>query len=58
MNPKSLIWIGVFIGSTLGGWIPTLFMGTSGLFSFSAVIGSTVGGVVGIWAGYKLSQMI
>ncbi len=56
MSPKSLIWIGVFIGSTIGSFIPTLW-GDSAL-SFSSIIGSTIGGVVGIWVGFKLSRML
>ncbi|MDQ2932918.1 MAG: hypothetical protein M3Q80_00865 [bacterium] len=56
MSPKTLIWIGVFIGSTLGGWIPTLW--GAGIFSFSGIIGSMLGGVAGIWAGYTLSKMM
>jgi uncharacterized membrane protein YeaQ/YmgE (transglycosylase-associated protein family) len=56
MNPKSLVWIGVFVGSAIGGWIPS-FWGVGGL-SFSSIIGSTIGGLAGIWAGFKLSQML
>ncbi|MEK7609707.1 MAG: hypothetical protein AAB470_01120 [Patescibacteria group bacterium] len=54
MNTKSLIWIGVFIGSFVGGWIPTLW--GAGSFSFSGIIGSTIGGLLGIWGGFKLSN--
>ena len=55
MNPKSLIWIGVFVGGTVGGYIPALW--GDNFLSFSSVILSTIGGLVGIWAGWKLSQM-
>ena len=55
MNTKSLIWIGVFVGGTVGGYIPTLF--GAEFFSFSSIIGNTIGGLVGIWTGYKLGQM-
>ena len=55
MNPKTLIWIGVFIGGAIGGYIPALW-GAS-LLSFSSIIGNTIGGFVGIWAGWKISQM-
>lgn len=54
MNPKSLIWIGVFVGTTVGSFLPTLW--GAGYFSFSSVIWSTVGGILGIYAGFKLSQ--
>ena len=48
----SLIWIGMFIGSTLGGFVPLLW--GADLLSFSSLIGSAVGGGLGIWAGYKV----
>jgi len=54
MTPKTLVWIGIIIGSTVGGWVPTLW--GAELLSFSAVIGSLVGGLLGIWAAYKISQ--
>lgn len=55
MNQRSLIWFGVIVGSAIGGYIPALW-GDS-LFSFSSILLSTVGGIIGIWAGYKLSEM-
>ncbi len=56
MLPKALIWIGLFAGSTAGGYAPTLF--GVGLFSLWSVVGSIVGGVAGIVAGYKLAQWL
>ena len=56
MSPKSLIWIGVFIGSTAGSFVPTLWGDYA--FSFSSIIMSTVGGLLGIWGGFKLSKII
>lgn len=55
MSSKSLIWIGVFVGSTIGSYIPTLW--GAGFLSFSSVILSTIGGLIGIWGGFKLSQL-
>lgn len=52
MNSKPLIWIGLFIGSTIGGLIPPLW-GAS-MFSFSSIIFTAIGGIVGIWVGLKL----
>ena len=54
MNPKTLIWIGVFVGSTVGGAIPMLW--GSSTFSMSSIVLSTVGGIAGIWAGWKVSH--
>ncbi len=54
MSPKSWIWAGLLIFSTIGGYIPTLF-GAS-LLSGWSIVGNTVGGLVGIWIGYKLGN--
>jgi dipeptide/tripeptide permease len=54
MSQKTVIYIGLFIGSTIGGFIPTLW-GDS-MFSISAVLLSGVGGIAGIVAGYKLTS--
>jgi hypothetical protein len=56
MNAKTFIWIGVFIGSTVGAYIPALW--GAGVLSFSSIILSMVGGLAGIWAGFKLGQML
>lgn len=49
-----MIWLGLFVGSGIGGLIPSLW--GAGVFSMSSVILSAVGGVVGIWFGFKISQ--
>ena len=54
MESTSLIWIGLAIGSTLGGFIPSLW-GAS-LLSIWGVLLSAVGGLAGIWFGFKLSR--
>jgi hypothetical protein len=52
MSSKTLIWGGMFIGSTVGSFIPYLWDG--GVFSY--VIWSSVGGFAGIWAGFRLAK--
>jgi hypothetical protein len=54
MTSKSLIWIFMAIGSTIGSYVPTLW--GAGFLSFSSVILSAVGGIIGIWIGFKLSS--
>ncbi|MCX6752380.1 MAG: hypothetical protein NTZ87_02675 [Candidatus Nomurabacteria bacterium] len=54
MNSKSLIWIFMAIGSAIGGFIPTLW--GAGFLSMSSVLLTAVGGILGIWLGYKLSN--
>ena len=54
MQSRSFIWIGVFVGSTVGGFIPELW-GASFL-SFSSVLLTAAGGFAGLWVGYKITQ--
>jgi hypothetical protein len=44
----------MIIGSTIGGYIPTFF--GVGIFSFYSLLFSGVGGIAGIYLGYKLSN--
>jgi len=44
----------MFIGSTIGGFIPSLW--GAGFFSFSSIILTTVGGIFGIWVAFKISN--
>jgi len=53
MRSRSTIWLGIFIGSTIGGFIPGLWGGD--LFSYSGVLLSGVGAFVGLWIGYKMA---
>lgn len=54
MSAKQLVWIGAIVGSTIGGFIPSLW--GAGLISFSSMFLSALGAFVGIWFGYQLSQ--
>ena len=45
----------MFIGSAVGSFIPELW--GAGLFSMSSVIWSGVGGLLGIYVGFKLGQL-
>jgi hypothetical protein len=51
---KKFIWIGMFLGSTIGNMLPLLWGGDA--ISVSGVLLSLLGGIVGIWAGYRLGQ--
>ena len=53
---KSMIWLGLFVGSTIGSLLPMLWGGD--IFSLSSIIGSAVGGILGIWLGYKVGQSL
>ena len=54
MDTRHFIWIGVLVGGFIGGWIPTLW--DASMFSMSSVIGNTIGGLVGLYIGYEISQ--
>lgn len=54
MSANVLIYIGMTIGSIIGGYLPTFF--GAGLLSFTSLFFSSVGAVVGILIGYKLSK--
>ena len=49
---RSRIWLGIFVGSTIGGFIPELW--DAGLMSYSSVLLSGIGAFVGLWIGYKM----
>jgi hypothetical protein len=51
---SKLIWIGLFVGSGVGGYLPALW--GADLISISAVIGSAIGGIVGIWLGFRMGE--
>lgn len=51
---KKLIYLFLFIGSTLGGYLPVLWGDSA--FSASSILWSGIGGFVGIYVGYRLSQ--
>lgn len=55
MNSKALIWIGMFVGSAVGGAVPNLWGGN--FLSMSSVLLTAVGGLVGIWVGFKLGNL-
>ena len=52
MSSKRLIWGGMFIGSTIGSLLPALWDG--GFFAYT--IWGAIGGVAGIWAGFKFAK--
>lgn len=52
MSSKTIVLIGVTIGSTLGGYVPVLWGGSA--FSVSSVILSAIGGTIGLILTYKM----
>ena len=54
METKKMIWGGMVVGSAIGGFLPMIWGGSE--LSMSGVIFTAIGGFIGIWVGYKLSQ--
>jgi uncharacterized membrane protein YeaQ/YmgE (transglycosylase-associated protein family) len=50
---QSRIWIGILIGSSIGGFIPELW--GADVFSYSSVLLGGIGALVGLFIGYKLA---
>ncbi|MEI8327996.1 MAG: hypothetical protein WCG02_02560 [Candidatus Taylorbacteria bacterium] len=53
MFTRPLIYLGLFVGSTIGSFIPTIW--GAGFFSLSSIICSMFGAMIGMWAGYRLA---
>jgi hypothetical protein len=54
MDRKKLIYIFMFVGGSVGGYLPALWGGS--MLSFSSIILTAVGGIAGIWLGFKLGS--
>jgi hypothetical protein len=54
MSLKTAYYIATFIGSILGGYLPALW--GAGLFSFSSIFFSAVGGITGIIVVWKMNS--
>jgi hypothetical protein len=54
MDRKRLIWIGLTVGSIVGGYLPALWGGD--LLSFTSLILSAAGGIAGIWLGNRFGE--
>ncbi len=54
MERHTYIMIGITVGSIVGGLVPSLWYAS--MLSLSGVFLSAIGGFLGIWAGYKLSE--
>jgi uncharacterized membrane protein YeaQ/YmgE (transglycosylase-associated protein family) len=48
---KGMVYLGATVGGLIGGYLPVL-LGADGL-SLWSILGSLVGGLIGIWVVYK-----
>ena len=51
---KRVIMLGMVFGSTLGGYLPTLF--GIDAFSMTSVLCGALGGILGIWFAFKIQN--
>jgi len=54
MDSKKLIYLTLTIGLFAGGYLPLIWGGST--FSFSSIFLSAVGGIAGIYVGFKLTR--
>ena len=54
---KLLIYIGITIGGLIGAYIPIMLFNTS-TFGWESIVCGALGSLVGLWAGYKITQTI
>ncbi len=54
MSSKTVIVIGGFIGSSLGSYLPMIWGDNA--FSLSSIFLSLVGGLAGIYVGYRINK--
>jgi hypothetical protein len=57
MSPKTIVLIGASVGGIGGGYLGSLLDHGNG-FGLWSILLSTVGGIAGIIAGYKINQNI
>ena len=54
MESKKLMYLFIFVGGTIGGYVPYLW--GAPYFSFSSLIFNALGALLGIWLSFKLTR--
>jgi hypothetical protein len=54
MGAGMSIWLGILIGSAIGGFIPELWHADA--FSYTSVLFSGIGALAGLWIGFQLGN--
>lgn len=55
MESKRMIYLGMFLGGLLGGYLPSILWGAS-MFSMSALFGNALGAIIGIYMAFKFTR--
>jgi outer membrane lipoprotein SlyB len=53
---KKVLWMCMAAGSTVGGYLPTVF--GQGSFSIASILGSAVGGIAGVFAAARIDASL
>ncbi|MGH7141920.1 MAG: hypothetical protein ACREF5_00340 [Candidatus Saccharimonadales bacterium] len=53
---KLMIWIGITVDGTIGGWVGAL-VDHGNWFGVWSLMLSGVGSLVGVWMGYKIGKL-
>ncbi|MBI1856708.1 hypothetical protein HY003_03280 [Candidatus Saccharibacteria bacterium] len=53
MSDKFMIYLGVFVGSSVGSWLGSL-LDHGNFFGLWGILLGTIGAIAGIWVGYKI----
>jgi len=51
---KKAVYAGMIVGSSVGTFVPSMWH--AGMFSMSAVLFSTLGGIAGIWVAWRMGR--
>ncbi|MBP9820890.1 hypothetical protein KBC85_02000 [Candidatus Saccharibacteria bacterium] len=54
---KLYIYIGIFVGSIIGSYLPVLLFNVN-MLSFISIIGGVIGSFIGLFAGYYTAQAL
>jgi hypothetical protein len=54
MSAKKIIWIFMFVGGIIGGYVPTLWGAST--FSMSTLFFNAAGAIAGVWLGFKITR--
>ena len=54
MDRKKIIWFLMIVGGAIGNYLPLIWGGSS--FSMASIFLGMIGGIVGIFIGFKLGQ--
>ncbi len=57
MSTKTIVSVAMTAGMTVGGLAPWVF-GDHALLDGWGILGGLIGGIVGIWAGVKVSKQL